>query len=269
MQDLSSGSEGEEDGAGGVGADAWEDDFDAVGVAKCGRCGLKVSIYGDAIEQHTLECGAGDAVCQPCGDKDGCDAPGLLPRVTSEPDTCASSGREELDSSGFSASASNRDSLQQLDVDSYEDRDLTTGGWEDPDGFEGPGLDDWDLLDAIGVAKCGHCGLKLPLNDTVITKHLAECASEGRRSQDSETLNSARRTEVIRSLDAPAEDGAEGGGPTAVSDAVKPSSSKWRRSWRIGRLSGGSRESGRSRRSKAKGSREATDPGSEVIAAGG
>jgi len=64
--------------------------------------------------------------------------------------------------------------------------------------------DDWERgLDAIGVAKCGVCGMKFPLDVKAIEQHSLECEAalkEGRKPARSEVLPAPRdRAASLRS----------------------------------------------------------------------
>lgn len=44
-------------GVGGDSMDEWEDCLGAVGIAKCGECGMRLPLETHAIDQHSRECG--------------------------------------------------------------------------------------------------------------------------------------------------------------------------------------------------------------------
>lgn len=78
--------------------------------------------------------------------------------------------------------------------------DLECGPVSMSDGEDDDDLDDWeDGLDALGIAKCRLCGLKLPLDIDTIDKHSKECeqararGSECRPCDSSELLSGAGR----------------------------------------------------------------------------
>eukprot|EP00440_Ansanella_granifera_P013040 gb/GFBE01014166.1/.p1 GENE.gb/GFBE01014166.1/~~gb/GFBE01014166.1/.p1 ORF type:complete len:200 (+),score=35.85 gb/GFBE01014166.1/:1-600(+) len=65
--------------------------------------------------------------------------------------------------------------------------ELSAAGAETPrqaaDDAEGAELgDDWEaVLDATGVARCGQCGVRLPLDMAAIEKHSKQCCSSPKR----------------------------------------------------------------------------------------
>jgi len=158
-----------------------EDDFDAVGIAKCCQCGIRLPLDHASIEHHSRSC-TGEALlpgsyaaagtCYPCG-TGGTGVPGRLSgRLRSSSDDnepgrlFTSDVREILDSRSRATCSS---------VPAERE-----GDDEDPVSSDAAGLEWEDDFDAIGIAKCSHCGMKVALNDEAMEEHLRECKGEGR-----------------------------------------------------------------------------------------
>lgn len=185
----------------------WEDDFEAVGIAKCCQCGVKLPVDHDAIEFHSRSCleaprrGAPrgmfpkPARCVPkdlADTKEWLESP-LRMRGSDAETTCYSSGLEESEGVSADADFTSTDEVQppcasyQEGVDADEDKET--------------GLEDWeDGFDAIGIAKCSHCGNKLPLDDAAIDQHLRECkarAADAAGDPDAEVGKCCRCQQTI------------------------------------------------------------------------
>lgn len=156
-----------------------EVDFDAVGIAKCCQCGVKLPANHAAIEAHSRDCVgvplSRNCVGEPSGrywNPDLEAAENAWWGVSKpSPSGMLTDGETTLDhrdaSSGLSAEADPDDDAESFVMHTEVPETL---------------LDDWeDDLDAIGIAKCSHCGAKLPLNDEAIEEHLKQCEGEGRR----------------------------------------------------------------------------------------
>mmetsp|Transcript_155596 Transcript_155596/g.290382 ORF Transcript_155596/g.290382 Transcript_155596/m.290382 type:complete len:315 (-) Transcript_155596:107-1051(-) len=161
----------------------WEDDFDAVGIAKCCQCGLRLPIDHDSIEHHSRSCakaveGEIPRVEIPRSAKSM--AKEWLERPWRNSDaetTCYSSGLEEESGVSCDREATSREVTGTDDVAppcvSY---DQVTEEDADASYLQDRGIEDWeDGFDAIGIGKCSHCGSKLPLDDEAIDRHLREC----------------------------------------------------------------------------------------------
>jgi len=168
-----------------------EDDFDAIGIAKCCHCGIKLPADQMSIEKHSSRC-SGNV-------KLGEDA---FRWLGSSPEFPGSSGRASATSSGRHASdgethegethdSSGRDMLLDEDSSSFWEA-IPAAGPEREDSFRmetsapESGLNDadWeDDFDAIGIAKCSHCGVKVPLNDDAMEDHLRVCEGEGHKKK--------------------------------------------------------------------------------------
>lgn len=182
----------------------WEDDFDAVGIAKCCQCGLRLPVDHDTIEQHSRTCSrrfnsrsnsraissevphvelprSAKSMTQ---ETDACarvrkpaaltnawskallSRPLQLPNADAET-TCYSSGLEEESGVSWSDDVAH----PCMSYDQVTDLDESTSHLQDMSRIE-----DWeDGFDAIGIGKCSHCGSKLPLDDAAIEQHLREC----------------------------------------------------------------------------------------------
>jgi len=148
-----------------------EDDLDAVGIAKCCQCGIRLPLDDHDIELHSRSCIAEPKSKKWLGvENTSLRNAGFI--SDGETHASASSGREELIGSACGG----------MVHDMVGDEDSSCACNELESEPEESGLDDWeDDFDAIGIAKCSHCGMKLPDSDEAVEEHLKICEGEGRR----------------------------------------------------------------------------------------
>jgi hypothetical protein len=155
-----------------------EKDFDAVdsiGIAKCCNCGVKLPVDDITIEKHSRDCLGDRSNKSPTWNSPSFSVRYALKTLDVE------KRDSDLPSSGREATST---SYAELEDDSRmctsADEMLTTDADETLDTYVDCGLDDWeDGFDAIGIAKCSHCGMKLPLDEEAIEEHLKTCKGEG------------------------------------------------------------------------------------------
>lgn len=162
----------------------------AVGMGKWCSCGVKLPVDDITIEKH------------PKGDLGDEGNPGLQwksPAISIKYNlkTVDLETRDGVVGSTMFEPEGTTTSYAELEDDSQMNTSL-----EDPlDPDEDCGLDDWeDGFDAIGIAKCSHCGMKLPLDDEAIEEHLRTCQGEG--IQHSQPQNGASCDSAVLATEA-------------------------------------------------------------------